>query len=201
MFATNNHNFLDRVASYSWLASVLFHALPIMALALVASKHVEIANSGIEQGIEVEIASFAEFNANAASEKIEKSNDIALEGNVAVKQKVALENTESQKASNLLASRAGQEDYSYRLLSRIEKYKKYPKSAKRLGIQGNVVVTFVLDKNGKLKKQQLVNGSGYKVLDNAAQSIIAKASPFPPLPAEYEGETSFTLPVTFEIHS
>jgi protein TonB len=54
------------------------------------------------------------------------------------------------------------------------------------GIEGDVVVDFVIGRNGKLEKATLVRGSGHRALDEEALSAIRKAAPYAPIPSEYK---------------
>lgn len=60
----------------------------------------------------------------------------------------------------------------------------YPSGAN--GAEGDVVVDFVIGRNGRLENATLVRGSGHKALDDEAISAIRKASPFTPIPKEYK---------------
>ncbi|WP_245823889.1 energy transducer TonB [Photobacterium proteolyticum] len=51
---------------------------------------------------------------------------------------------------------------------------KYPKIAKRRGIEGQVMIEVWIDKNGKQIKQTLVQSSGAQVLDKAAIEAIKR---------------------------
>ncbi|MDQ6986821.1 MAG: TonB family protein, partial [Mariprofundaceae bacterium] len=62
---------------------------------------------------------------------------------------------------------------------RLERYKHYPASARRRGIEGAVDVSFRLNADGRAEQMQLVSGSGYSILDNAALSTVRRAEPFP----------------------
>jgi protein TonB len=49
-----------------------------------------------------------------------------------------------------------------------------------------VVVTFTIARDGTVRNVKVGQGSGNQALDYSAQRAIYDASPFPPLPAEYE---------------
>lgn len=51
---------------------------------------------------------------------------------------------------------------------------KYPKIAKRRGIEGQVMIEVWIDKNGKQVRQSLVKSSGTQVLDKAALDAIKR---------------------------
>lgn len=60
----------------------------------------------------------------------------------------------------------------------------YPAGAN--GIEGDVVVDFVIGRNGKLESATLVRGSGHRALDEEALSAVRKAAPYAPIPSEYK---------------
>ncbi|MDA8123039.1 MAG: TonB family protein [Deltaproteobacteria bacterium] len=60
----------------------------------------------------------------------------------------------------------------------------YPAAA--AGIEGDVIVDFVIARSGKLDAIRLVNGSGHSILDDEALGAIRKASPYDPIPSEYK---------------
>ncbi|MBP2675723.1 MAG: hypothetical protein H6Q84_2563 [Deltaproteobacteria bacterium] len=69
---------------------------------------------------------------------------------------------------------------------KIELVWQYPYEAALAGIQGELLIDFVIGRNGKLESAELIRGSGHKVLDDEAMRSIRKASPFDPIPGEYK---------------
>ncbi len=59
----------------------------------------------------------------------------------------------------------------------------YPSAA--AGVEGDVVVDFVIGRSGRLESVILIHGSGNRALDDEAVGSIRKASPYDPIPAEY----------------
>ncbi|MCX6118606.1 MAG: energy transducer TonB [Proteobacteria bacterium] len=58
----------------------------------------------------------------------------------------------------------------------------YPKEAVERGLQGQVQLELVIEKDGKVSRVRVVNSSGYAVLDDNMIKTIKLASPFAPLP-------------------
>jgi protein TonB len=58
----------------------------------------------------------------------------------------------------------------------------YPPLARRKGIEGVVLVGFLLTNNGLLRDIRLIEPSGYEILNRAAITTINSASPFLPFP-------------------
>ncbi|WP_374379228.1 energy transducer TonB [Dongia sp.] len=69
----------------------------------------------------------------------------------------------------------------------IEKYRRYPKSARRKHQEGSPVVNFVFDRSGEVIEVRVTRSSGVDVLDDEAIATFQRASPLPPLPPEIEG--------------
>jgi TonB family protein len=69
---------------------------------------------------------------------------------------------------------------------KIELVWQYPYDAAIAGVQGECTIDFVIGRSGKLESVELVRGSGYKVLDDEAVRSVRKASPFDPIPANYD---------------
>jgi len=75
---------------------------------------------------------------------------------------------------------------------RLERFKHYPASARRRGIEGAVDVSFRLNAEGRAEDMQLVSGSGYTILDDAALSTVRRAEPFPVQGGTYRFRLLFT---------
>jgi protein TonB len=59
----------------------------------------------------------------------------------------------------------------------------YPAAA--AGVEGDVIVDFIIGRNGRLESVTLIHGSGNRALDDEALGSIRKASPYDPIPSEY----------------
>ncbi|WEN16283.1 TonB family protein [Rhodanobacter sp. AS-Z3] len=62
----------------------------------------------------------------------------------------------------------------------------YPEEARRRGLHGDVLLTVVLNLDGSIKKIEVIQSSGQKILDDAAERIVRLAAPFPPAPTAGE---------------
>ncbi|MGE5752234.1 MAG: TonB family protein [Deltaproteobacteria bacterium] len=67
---------------------------------------------------------------------------------------------------------------------RIELVWGYPSAAG--GVEGDVIVDFVIGRSGKLESVSMIRGSGNRALDDEAVGSIRKASPYDPIPSEYK---------------
>ena len=79
------------------------------------------------------------------------------------------------------------EAYISCVIQEIEKKKFYPLIARRFGMEGKVFVKFLVNREGKVLKTEILKSSGKEILDKAALKLIKKCS-FPPLPQSFKGE-------------
>jgi protein TonB len=79
---------------------------------------------------------------------------------------------------------------------KVTRASRYPVKAK--GVTGEVVVGFVVTADGGVRGVVVERSSGNALLDEAALAAVAKAAPFPPIPAD-AGRSSwaFSLPLAF----
>ena len=85
------------------------------------------------------------------------------------------------------------------IMKHVKKNFKYPESAKEMGIQGRVIVQFVIGKDGSISKVFVLRGID-KSLDNEAIRIVKKLPKMQP--AQQRGRAvpvSFMLPITFKL--
>jgi protein TonB len=65
----------------------------------------------------------------------------------------------------------------------------YPDQAKRRKLYGNLVLHVAVKADGSVERISIRKSSGYKILDDAAISIVRLAAPFAPFPREIREET------------
>lgn len=71
----------------------------------------------------------------------------------------------------------------------------YPLLAQEEGLQGTVKLSFQVNRDGSVESVRVINGSGYKLLDNSAVKAIQRAAPFPRAPDRLE----IILPVVYQL--
>ena len=121
---------------------------------------------------------------------LEKEKSNVESGNVVEK---SVSGGEAEKEKSVVST------YISLIVQEIERKKFYPPLARRLGIEGKVVVRIVVDREGKLKEVSVVKSSGNKILDRAALKLIKKCD-FPPLPPEYQKEVfDVEVPIRYEL--
>ncbi len=64
----------------------------------------------------------------------------------------------------------------------------YPRPAIERGLQGEVQLELVIEKDGKVSRVRVLNSSGYSILDDNMLKTIKLASPFAPLPKGWKKE-------------
>lgn len=84
-----------------------------------------------------------------------------------------------------LADRA-RRNYLGLLVAHIERYKRYPRAARRRRLQGVVRVSFVLRGNGGIAALRVDQESAHPVLAQAAVQTVRSALPLPAAPEEVE---------------
>lgn len=60
----------------------------------------------------------------------------------------------------------------------------YPQQAREQGVHGDVMLTVGLKRDGSIDSIDVVQSSGYSVIDKAAIAIVKLCAPFPPVPAD-----------------
>jgi TonB family protein len=73
----------------------------------------------------------------------------------------------------------------------------YPDVALKKGQQGKLFISFSIKRDGGLDSIDLVRGSGYPILDNAALTAVRLAAPFNPFPKTFE-INRVTIQASFE---
>lgn len=98
-------------------------------------------------------------------------------------------------------SSLGQElrDFQSRLLAALRQSTFFPQKALKGKRHGEVTVAFAINRNGTVTSVRVVVSSGCKILDDAAQEIVRKASTsFPEFPAcVREERLHYTVPIYF----
>ena len=72
--------------------------------------------------------------------------------------------------------------YYLALKRKIELVWEYPYKARQTGVQGRLLMNFVINRDGSLAEVTILRSSGVELLDHEAVRAIRGASPFPPLP-------------------
>jgi len=91
-------------------------------------------------------------------------------------------------------------DYLARLKRHIQGEWMYPEEARRVGMGGELVLIFTLNKAGTLTYIRLVESSGFPVLDEEALRAVKAAAPFDPFPPQM-GDEPWNISAIFRYYS
>jgi protein TonB len=86
--------------------------------------------------------------------------------------------------------------YRSRVFAHLQRFKSYPSGAGRAS--GAASVHFVLSASGSVTSASLGRSSGNSAFDQAAVSMVRRASPFPPIPPGLGRSLSFNAPIRFQ---
>jgi protein TonB len=82
----------------------------------------------------------------------------------------------------------------------LERNKTYPRIAQMRRQESLVVLSFVIDRTGHVLRHAIERSSGYSILDQEAEAILARSDPLPPMPPDMSGSTLLiTAPLQFEL--
>ena len=73
----------------------------------------------------------------------------------------------------------------------------YPYKARRMSMEGDVIISFLVCLDGSVKGIKINKSSGFLTLDNNAEKAVRKASPFPPPPVEVR----IVIPITYKLNT
>ncbi len=97
-------------------------------------------------------------------------------------------------------SAAATAKYEQLLVAWLEKYKKYPRRAQRMRIEGEARLRISINRAGQTQNITLEQSSGNRLLDKAALAMGKQANPFPPMPDNDPRQAlEFTVPVVFAL--
>lgn len=116
----------------------------------------------------------------------------AKSGTAAPAQRAAAPQNSSGRSSTLSPAR-----WQSRLMSHLERRKRYPSAAKRQRKQGVAQVRFSIDANGNVGSVRLTRSSGVAELDAEVLSLVRRASPVP-APPPGVGRT-IVVPIQFSL--
>lgn len=83
------------------------------------------------------------------------------------------------------------------LLAHLEKYRRYPASARNRGVQGVAYVRFRMNRAGRLLSAEIIRSSGSEALDRAALETLRRAEPLPAIPSDRPDILELSVPVEF----
>jgi protein TonB len=88
---------------------------------------------------------------------------------------------------------ASSNELLHRIRQAIQRELTYPPLARKRRIEGTVVAGFTIDARGEPHNIEIVESSGFSVLDKEVVKIIQRAAPYPYIPERVEVPVSFRL--------
>lgn len=86
-----------------------------------------------------------------------------------------------------------------RLLSHIERFRRYPPDAQAAGEEGIVRIQFVMDGSGNVLEAWIDLSSGSIALDEEAIAAVLRAQPLPSPPAHWPRSFAVSLPIGYSL--
>jgi protein TonB len=86
------------------------------------------------------------------------------------------------------------------LVKHLEQFKRYPADAQSRGEEGIALLSFTVDRTGRVLAHRITHSSGHPELDAEVMSMIERAQPLPPFPADMPDATlDLTVPIRFSL--
>lgn len=83
----------------------------------------------------------------------------------------------------------------------LQNYKRYPSEALSRSEEGVVLLSFSLDRNGRVLAHHIVRSSGFADLDGEVMAMIMRAEPLPAFPPDMtQAQLDLTVPIRFSMH-
>jgi len=89
---------------------------------------------------------------------------------------------------------AGEKTFNF-IREGILKNIRYPENARRKGFEGKILLSFTIMENGTTRDVRIINGSGFRDLDNSAQDAVKR----PPFPQRIPYKLFVTIPIEFRL--
>lgn len=90
--------------------------------------------------------------------------------------------------------------WTSRLMTHLQRFKRYPVAARMRNEQGTVYVRFRMDRSGNVLSARIERASGHQLLDSEATALLERAAPLPALPPEMpEAVIERVLPIPFTL--
>lgn len=90
--------------------------------------------------------------------------------------------------------------WKVRLMSHLDRYKRYPEAARARRVEGTALLSFGMDRDGRVLGYYIVRSSGCPELDDEVLAMIERASPLPPAPPVVRQQiVQLVVPVRFRM--
>lgn len=86
--------------------------------------------------------------------------------------------------------------------SLVEAKKEYPSVARVRGVEGIVVLSVTIRKNGEVTNHKIVKESGHDILDQSALALVKRIKNFKPIPDQMGAEDiELKFPISYQLNS
>jgi TonB family protein len=187
----NNKN-RDRMFFYSLIISIVLHGLVLFSRPGKNAEVIELPSK--KAGVTFINFSIKSKGLHHGSHSAKENKNINRENRVktAGDLQVLKPGTKRKSSSKTPASLSKNpvisavKTYKSRILSKIQRMKYYPITAKRMNQEGVVLLRFILNKDGTLAGAvKVIKGCKHELLNRAGVKTIRKSLPFPSFPDSY----------------
>ncbi len=199
MFSTNKFNLYILTSLTAHIICASFLLLQKGGFQQVNNDITEMVNIVIHQ-------SSTPFTNPHRPEKVKPQPVIANtdKNSIATEEKAVATNTASAPSSDGgqigRLAKTTEEIYIAELKYDLEKRKKYPVMAKKMGHTGRVTIKFVIDRKGEIIQSEILEPSQHVSLNDSVKKLLSETKNFKPLPEEIQRATwQFILPVEFKL--
>jgi len=120
---------------------------------------------------------------------------------VVVEREISSTDKQKEDFSEKYSNNMSRKEYLKNLQKEILEQKRYPQFARDKNMEGEAKISFTINDDGSLYSVNVVDSSGYNVLDRASLEMVKAASPFPPLPDHMSRDRfRLVLPVGYALN-
>ncbi|MCC2095901.1 MAG: energy transducer TonB [Hyphomicrobiales bacterium] len=106
----------------------------------------------------------------------------------------------AKKAGSVMEAHDAPKSWQRSLMAHLGKNKRYPRLARRRKMQGDVVVEFIVDRNGRVVSSKVQKSSGHPLLDREVMDMLSRAQPLPKLPVQISAaQVHIVLPIRYRL--
>jgi protein TonB len=130
---------------------------------------------------------------NISSQTLQASQDTVTREQLAENINIAYLNSQAQPREKYVSARTRESKYAayiekWRLLVERVGNLNYPEQAKRQKLKGSLVLDVAISADGSISNIRILDSSGIKILDDAAERILHIAAPFDRFPESIKAE-------------
>jgi protein TonB len=113
---------------------------------------------------------------------------------------IAAPATAAKKQGTTTAAAEEVSSWQKRIVTQLGKHRRYPQKARVRRHQGEAIVRFTVDREGRVIASRIVTSSGSSLLDEEALAVLTRAAPLPEPPEDLVGATfELEIPIRFRI--